>query len=243
MKTVKEVCKLTGVSARTLHHYDALGLLKPTKVTGAGYRLYDDAALERLYMILVFRELGFPLKQIGAILDDPNADKQQILTQQITLMEDRLQALRNHIDLAKMIASTGGTYMKYDAFDPKKAADHAAQAELLYGKTEAWQEYKQKSAGRSQQHQQALGADLMAHFAKLGAMRPCDPRSEEAITWAKELQEFISAHYYTCTPQILGCLAMSYADGGSMTENIDQAGGPGTGAFAKEVIDTYLQTL
>ena len=60
MKTVKEVSRLSGVSVRTLHHYDNIRLLKPTQVTEAGYRLYDDAALERLYLILVFREFGLP---------------------------------------------------------------------------------------------------------------------------------------------------------------------------------------
>ena len=64
MKTVKEVSRLTGLSVRALHHYDAIGLLRPSRTTPAGYRLYDDAALERLQMILLFRELEFPLEQI-----------------------------------------------------------------------------------------------------------------------------------------------------------------------------------
>ena len=68
MKTVKEVSRLTGVSIRTLHHYDAIGLLKPTQVTEAGYRLYNEAALEQLHMILVFRELGLSLKEIRRLL-------------------------------------------------------------------------------------------------------------------------------------------------------------------------------
>ena len=68
MKTVNEVSKLTGVSVRALHHYDAIGLLKPTQVTDAGYRLYDDTALARLQTILLFRELQFPLKEIKSIL-------------------------------------------------------------------------------------------------------------------------------------------------------------------------------
>ena len=77
MKTVKQVSQVSGVSVRTLHHYDAIGLLKPTAVTEAGYRLYDDAALARLQNILLYRELEFPLKEIKAILDHPEFDEKQ----------------------------------------------------------------------------------------------------------------------------------------------------------------------
>lgn len=80
-------------------------------------------------------------------------------------------------------------------------------------------------------------------FVKLGKLRPCEPDSAEALAWAKELQAFFTEHYYTCTPQILGSLAQSYAAGGSMTENIDKAGGKGTGKFAKQVIEAYLNRL
>ena len=78
------------------------------------------------------------------------------------------------------------------------------------------------------------------HTLIFAHMRPCEPDCKEALAWAKELQDFFTAHYYTCTPQILGSLAESYAGGGSMTENIDKVGGAGTGAFAKEVIDIYI---
>ena len=77
MKTVHEVSRISGVSVRTLHHYDAIGLLKPTAVTEAGYRLYDDAALSKLQNILLYRELEFPLKEIKAILDHPEFDEKQ----------------------------------------------------------------------------------------------------------------------------------------------------------------------
>ena len=77
MKTVHEVSRISGVSVRTLHHYDAIGLLKPTALTEAGYRLYDDAALARLQNILLYRELEFPLKEIKAILDHPEFDEKQ----------------------------------------------------------------------------------------------------------------------------------------------------------------------
>lgn len=87
MRTVKEVSRLTGVSVRTLHHYDAIGLLKPTKITDAGYRLYDDTALGRLQNILLFRELQFPLKEIKKILNNPDFDSNLAITQQIRLLE------------------------------------------------------------------------------------------------------------------------------------------------------------
>ena len=85
MYTVIEVSRLTGVSVRTQHHYDSIGLLPPADVTQAGYRLYDDAALQRLQNILLFRELQFSLKEIKAILDAPDFDPMEAIAQQIVI--------------------------------------------------------------------------------------------------------------------------------------------------------------
>ncbi len=243
MKTVKEVSRLTGVSIRTLHHYDAIGLLKPTAVTQAGYRLYDDAALERLYLILLYRELGLSLKEIGFVLELPDEERNRVLEQRIQLMQKNVRKLQNRIHLANILQVTGVKYMDFQEFDSKKMDDERRQAQALYGKTEAWQEYSRKAKGRSQTQEQALGEQVMDFFRRLGQLMPCDPGCEAAQNWARELQSFFTAHYYTCTPQILGSLAQTYAGGGSMTENIDKAGGPGTGAFAKEVIDLYISSL
>ncbi len=131
--------------------------------------------------------------------------------------------------------------MSFEGFDPKKLDEYSTQAKALYGKTDAYKEFEQKSKNRTAQQEKDLGAQVMDFFARLGKMRPCDPGCEEAQVWAKELQDFFTANYYNCTPQILSTLAESYA-GGSMTENIDKVGGAGTGAFAKEVIDLYIRT-
>lgn len=120
---------------------------------------------------------------------------------------------------------------------------YRTQAKALYGKTDAYKEFEQKSKGRTARQEKYLGEKVMDFFVRLGKMRPCSADSEAALAWAKELQEFLTAHYYTCTPQILGTLAEGYAGGGSMTENIDKAGGAGTGAFAKEVINAYIKSL
>lgn len=121
--------------------------------------------------------------------------------------------------------------------------EYSQQVKTLYGKTDAYKEFEQKSKGRTREQEKALGAQVMDFFSRLGKMRPCSPDCEAAQNWAKELQRFFTEHYYTCTPQILRSLAESYAGGGSMTKNIDKVGGSGTGAFAKQVIDIYTSKL
>lgn len=243
MKTVSQISRLTGVSVRTLHHYDAIGLLHPAQVTEAGYRLYDENALERLHMILVFRELGFSLERIREILDAPDFDRNRVLEQQTELLQKKVEKLQNRIQFAKGMLLLGVNHMNFESFDPKRIDEYTEQAKVLYGKTDAYKEYEKKSAGRTRTQAQEQGGQVMDLFVRLGNMRPCAPDCEEAQAWAKLLQEFLTEHFYTCTPQILQGLAMSYAGGGSMNENIDKAAGAGTGAFAKQVIDIYVENL
>ena len=101
MRTVKEISELTGISVRTLHYYDEIGLLKPTQKSDAGYRLYDDRALEILQQILFFREFDIPLKEIKAVLDNPALDRNQILQVQRKMLvtkKERMERLIASID-------------------------------------------------------------------------------------------------------------------------------------------------
>ena len=101
MRTVKEISDLTGISVRTLHYYDEIGLLKPTKKSDAGYRLYDDKALETLQQILFFREFDISLKEIKAVLDNPALDRNQILQVQRKMLvtkKERMERLIASID-------------------------------------------------------------------------------------------------------------------------------------------------
>ena len=164
MKTVKEVSNLTGVSVRTLHHYDAIGLLKPTRVTQAGYRLYDDTALGRLQTILLFRELQFPLKDIAVILDAPDFDPAAALEDQIALLELQRDHLDRLIVHARQIQKTGVIPMEFSAFDNRELEDYAAQAKARWGKTDAYKEFEQKTAGQSTAQQNAAGDALMDIF-------------------------------------------------------------------------------
>ncbi|MCC9744901.1 MerR family transcriptional regulator, partial [Streptococcus agalactiae] len=114
MKTVKEVSILSGVSVRTLHHYDKIGLFPPTALSEAGYRLYDDEALIRLQEILLFRELEFPLKDIKYLLEQAKEERQDLLAQQIKLLEWKRSHLEQVITHAKRLQEKGDDYMNFD---------------------------------------------------------------------------------------------------------------------------------
>lgn len=236
MMTVHEVSKISGVSIRALHHYDHIGLLPATEVTEAGYRLYDEAALERLQNILFFKELEFSLKDIKKILDSPDFDKSRALEQQIHLLELRKEHLQNLIDFAREMKTIGGKIMSFEAFDTKKMDEYAAQAKALWGKTDAYKEYERKSKGQSREEQQRLNAEMMNIFAGFGRIRESEPDSAEALALVKKLQNHITENYYTCTDEILLGLGTMYAGGGDFTSNIDRAGGEGTAAFVCEAI-------
>ena len=107
------------------------------------------------------------------------------------------------------------------------------------GDTPAFQEYEQKARGRSAEENADLNRQMMDIFAEFGTVRDTDPASEKAKALVRKLQDFISAHYYTCTDQILAGLGQMYAAGGEMTENIDRAGGKGTAEFAARAIEAY----
>ena len=241
MKTVKEVSCLTGVSVRTLHHYDAIGLLKPAKVTEAGYRLYDDAALGRLQTILLFRELQFPLKEIKDMLDAADFDPIAALDDQIRLLQLRREHLDRLIEHARTIQKTGVMNMDFKAYDTKKLDAYAAEAKKRWGHPDAWRESQEKAQGKDNGQVAAEADGLMAIFRRLGQFREGDPGDSAVQALIRELQQYICDHFYNCTNQILFGLGQMYAAGDEMNENIDRSGGPGTGDFARRAIEIYCK--
>lgn len=235
MKTVHEVSELTGVSVRALHHYDAVGLLKPTAVTEAGYRLYDDAAIARLQSILLFRELEFPLKSIKAILDSPEFNARAAMLEQIKLLELRREQIDRLILLARETIETGEINMDFSAFDKSEFERYAAEAKQKWGGTAQYAEYDKKPQG-----EKLAAADaLMAKFAEIGALRALSPDSVEAQSAVRELQSFITEHFYTCTDEVLAGLGLMYTADERFKSNIDSAGGSGTAEFLGKAIEIY----
>lgn len=241
MRTVSEVSKLTGISVRTLRHYDAIGLLKPAKLTKAGYRLYDDAALERLQSILIFRELEFPLKEIKAILNNPTFDVKEALVQQITLLELRRNHLEELISFARKIQREGVNIMAFQAFEKSEIDKYTEEVKQRWGSTKEYKEYVQKTKGKTKQELDTASNRLMSLFAKIGSLRKLPPAQKEVQEQVKQLQTLITENYYHCTLDVLSGLSQMYVSDERMKRNIDQAGGDGTAEFLKQAISVYCK--
>ena len=241
MMTVNEVSKLTGVSIRTLQYYDSIGLLKPAEYTESGYRLYDDAGLEKLQQILLFKALEFPLKDIADIVNSADVDKAKALQQQIELLTLKKEHIENLITLARGLKARGVKKMDFTAFDTKKIDEYTKRAKEQWGNTPEFEEYTKKSANWSKDDQKTMMENLMQIFVRFGQLKELDPASKEAQDQVKTLQDFITNNMYTCTNEILSGLGKMYAAGGEFTQNIDKAGGEGTAEFANKAISIYCK--
>ena len=229
--------ELTGVSVRTLHHYDAIGLLKPTKLTEAGYRLYDDAAVSRLQTILLFRELQFPLKEIKSILAQPDFDAQRALDDQIALLTLQRERLERLIALAR--ERKKGVNMDFSAFNRSELDAYAAEAKEKWGDTAAYREFEKK--GKSAAENNAAGEALMRMLADIGANRALAPDAPAVQEKVQALQEHITKKFYPCTKEILASLGEMYIGDERFRANIDAFGGKGTAEYAARAIKSYCK--
>ncbi len=240
MMSVGEVSKLTGISIRTLHYYDEIGLLRPKKVMDNGYRMYDDSDIERLQQILIFREMEFSLKKIIEILDSPDFDRNRELDKQIEFLTKKKEHLENVILFATGIKMLGVNYMDYSMLDAKKIDEYAEDAKKLYGDTPEYREFQEKEKGRTKEDNALLAGQIMQIFVHLGQLKgkPCE--DDEVQSVIVQLQKFITDNCYTCSDEILMGLGKMYAGGGEFTENIDKAGGEGTGEYTRQAIEYYI---
>lgn len=240
MLTVHEVSKLAGVSVRTLQHYDNIGLLPPTMRTDAGYRLYDEASLERLQQILLFRELEFPLKEIKGIVEAPDFDKVCALDQQIRLLELKKEHLEGLIGLARDLRKGKAATMDFAAFDTSKIDAYAEQAKAQWGSTREYREFEERDRNRTPDEMKEIMAKMMGLFVEFAELKGGAPDSPEAQAQVRKLQDFISAHFYQCSDEVLAGLGQMYDAGGEFTANIDAAAGEGTAHFAAQAITATL---
>ncbi|MBQ3269161.1 MAG: MerR family transcriptional regulator [Clostridia bacterium] len=239
MMTVHEVSALTGVSVRALQYYDRLGLLPPARRTEAGYRLYDDSSLERLQQIMLFRELEFPLKEIGRIIDSPEFDRTRALEQQIELLTLKKEHLENLINLALGLKLLGVNTLDFKAFDTRKIDEYTQKAREAWRNTPEYREFEARRRDVTPEQDRAAEQQMMEIFRGFAAARQDGPRSSQAQSLVKQLQDFITANFYTCSNEVLAGLGKMYAGGGEFTQNIDAWAGEGTAAFVNAAIEVY----
>ncbi len=238
--TVKDVSSITGVSVRTLHHYDSIGLLKPATITESGYRLYDDASLKKLQSILLFRELEFPLKEIGNIVNNPDFDSRKAVKDQRELLKLKQKHIDGLIALADKLLIQED-YMAFKKFDREEIEKYAAEVKQRWGATDQYSEYAQKSRSRTTDQHNALGAQLMEIFTGIGKLTELSPENAQVQAKVKDLQDFITANYYNCTKDILKGLGSMYIADKRFKENIDKAGGEGAASFVAKAIEIYCK--
>lgn len=241
---IKEFAKLSGVSVRTLHYYDEIGLLRPASVDEQnGYRFYDDDSLERMQEILFYRELDFPLKSILEILSSPNYNKKQALVDQkrlLLLKKERLEKLIDAIDLAEKGTVRMNAFDNTDYENARK--QYEAEAKQKWGKTDAYKEHLEKTANYTKNKWQQVNAGLNAVLAEFAVcmVGGYTPDSLEAQALVKELQNHITENYYTCTDQILSGLGQMYIADERFKNNIDKHA-PGNAEFISKAIEIYCK--
>lgn len=241
--TVGEIARLAGLTVRTLHHYDELGLVVPGARSGAGYRLYGDAEVERLQEVLFYRELGFGLDQIATLLAERGYDRLGALLEQRRMLEAKAARTHTLIEAVDRAIAAEGSGMKlskeemlevFGDFDPTQYEDEARER---WGDTDAYQESMRRTGNYSKEQWLALRDEAdeinQAFIALMDAGAPAD--GAEAMDVAERHRQHISRWFYDCSREIHAGLGRMYVEDARFTENIDRAE-PGLARYMAEAI-------
>lgn len=238
---ISEVAKLTGITVRTLHYYDEIGLLKPSEITEAGYRLYSREDLEILQQILFFRELDFPLSQIKEIMNNPNYDKEEALKKQKELLIHQRQRIEGLIKLIEKRIE-GDNNMSFKEFDMNEIEEnkkkYAKEVKERWGTSKAYEESEKKTSSYNKEKWGDINQETSEIFKGFAELRNSDPGSEEVQELVRRWQKYITDNFYTCTNEILSGLGLMYVEDERFKENLDK-NGEGTAKLMAEAIKIY----
>ena len=246
MYMINEISKLTGISARMLHHYDKIGILVPSKRTDSNYRMYNDGDIARLYQILIFKELEFPLQKIKQILDDENFNREEALKAQRNLIlekKNRLERIIESID--DNIGNLGGNIMSkknFKAFDYEEVKKHQEkykeETEKRYGQSDAYKESKDKTSKYSKNDWENIMGEVRTIYQELANLMDKDPADKEVQVLIEKWRNHISKNFYNCTIEIFSGLALMYVADERFTKNIDKYG-EGLAQFLSDAMNVY----
>ncbi|MFG2821772.1 MerR family transcriptional regulator [Kitasatospora sp. NPDC048365] len=241
--SVGQLAALARVTVRTLHHYDGIGLLSPGERTTSGYRRYTDADLDRLQQILFYRELGFPLEEIAAILDDPSVTPTEHLRRQHELIGDRirhLQELAAAVERAMEARRTGMQLTpeeKFEVFGPDYQESWEDEAEQRWGDTDAWKQSRRRTGGYGKADWQRIKDEMDELNARLveALTAGVAPDSEQATALAEEHRLHITGHFYDCPHTMHRCLGEMYVADPRFTATYEKLA-PGLAQWLRDAI-------
>ncbi|MET7832092.1 MerR family transcriptional regulator [Micromonospora sediminicola] len=241
--TVGQVARAARVTVRTLHHYDEIGLLRPSGRTPAGYRRYDDRDLDRLQLIRYYRELGFPLDEIAEILDDPTADPAAHLRRQHELLSGRIGKLQEMVAAierameARKLEIRLTPEERFEVFGDFDPDEHADEVERRWGDTEAYRQSQERASRYSKEdwlRNKEVNEDWGRRFAALmDSGAPAD--GPEAMALAEEHRQLITEWWYDCPLELHTGLADMYVADPRFTEYFETIR-PGMAAYLNEAI-------
>ncbi|MGC5330641.1 MerR family transcriptional regulator [Micromonospora sp. DT62] len=241
--TVGQVAKAAGVTVRTLHHYDGIGLLSPSDRSSTGYRRYDDADLDRLQHIRYYRELGFPLEEIAAILDDPASDRAAHLRRQHELLSVRIRKLQEMVAAIEFAMEASKLNIpltpqeRFEVFGDFDPDAHTEEVEQRWGDTDAYRQSNERVARYTKDdwlRNKAENEDWARRFVEVMASgAPAD--SPAAMDLAEEHRQLISRWFYDCPFELHTCLADMYVSDERFTAYFETIR-PGMAAYLGEAI-------
>lgn len=237
MRTVKEVSFLTGVSVRTLHYYDEIGLLKPVYIGDNAYRYYDESSIFRLNEILFFRSLGFPLKQINLLLEMSENDLKDTLEKHIKQLRFDRENLDRLILKTEALLKGGIHNMGLNTIGKEEQALLEDEAKRLYGDTQAFKEYQAKQESDKMKAQEGL----MLIFKEFSSLKDLSPNQQKVQEKVKDFTNYITTNFYTCNDKVLTNLLQIYQEHKRFQEVVDNECGIGTLNFVVDAISNYLE--
>lgn len=240
MYYIKDVARLTGLSHRTIRHYDNIGLVSATRVEDNSYRVYDKDSIFKLKEIIFFKELDFSLDEIKTILTSKKYNRIEILKEQkkllilkknrydtlISSIEETISNIKEGKELEKKILNVTNTFEAYKGEVLKK-----------YGKSREYKEFKEKNYSNKDLNQ--FDKESKEIFINLASYMPLGFKDEKVVTLIKEWQNYITTNFYTCTDEILLSLANIYVDDNRFKKNFDKIK-PGLAKFFSDSIRYYL---
>lgn len=244
--TVHEIANHTGITIRTLHYYDEIGLLRPSIVTGANYRIYSEYDLDKLEQILFYREIGFSLKEIKVLLDAPVHTRQEALQHHLELLDLKKKHLDELIELVKETLSG----KREHPFSVISSAELLKQQQTYRDETiERWgstPEYREFSHLYSKKNQEERGTqwnDFLTYsqdfFERLAEYESESPVADAVQTSISEWQDYLSEHFYHCTNEMLLNLGILYEFDERFSAYINRFGSEHLASFFNSAIKAY----